>query len=159
MLRSVVVLGCCCPERRAKVMSPSLSSALLLHLQGENQVNSISSSSSPRPPAKLKPSLLPSCSEPPASQNLSRLHGARPAHDQVGHPPSVPDRGEPADQEEPAGALRQLHPHPDLPAPHLHHRPAEQLRSRRPSEDRRAGMWTSPPYVSQILSDNPNVEI
>lgn len=65
------------------------------------------------------------------AKNLGHPHGARPAHDQVGHPPGVSDWGEPAGQEEPAGAVRQLHPHPDLPAPHLHHRPAEQLRSSR----------------------------
>lgn len=99
----------------------------------------VTSSSSKRPAAKLNP---PPHRDFPASQNLSRLHGARPAHDQVGHPPSVPDRGEPAGQEEPAGALRQLHAHPDLPAPHLHHRPAEQLRSSRQSENHQATRGT-----------------
>lgn len=63
-------------------------------------------------------------SEP--KSNLS--HGEGPAHDQVGHSPGVPDRGEPPGKEEPAGALCQLHPHPNLSAAHLHHRPAEQLR-------------------------------
>lgn len=74
------------------------------------------------------------CSAPaPSDQNitspLSPTHGARSAYDQVGHPPSLSDRGEPPSQEEPAGAVRQLHPHPHLPTPHLHHRPAEQLRA------------------------------
>lgn len=79
--------------------------------------------------------------DPPASRNLGHLHGARPAHDQVGHPPSVSDWGDPAGQEEPAGAVRQLHPHPDLPAAHLHHRPAEQLRSsRQPDCQLRCGL-------------------
>lgn len=62
---------------------------------------------------------------PTASQNLSHLHGACSAHDQVGHPPSISDWGESAGQEKPAGALRQLHPHPDLPASDLHNCPAE----------------------------------
>lgn len=76
------------------------------------------------------PSSLTWTPSPPdrADQTVTGLHGARSAHDQIGHSPSVSDRGEPAGQEEPAGALRQLHPHPHLPASHLHHRPAEQLR-------------------------------
>lgn len=76
------------------------------------------------------PSSLTWTPSPPnrADQTVTGLHGARSAHDQIGHSPSVSDRGEPAGQEEPAGAVRQLHPHPHLPASHLHHRPAEQLR-------------------------------
>lgn len=70
----------------------------------------------------------PSCRHQNHLPKSNLSHGEGPTHDQVGHSPGVPDRGEPPGQEEPAGALCKLHPHPHLPAAHLHHRPAEQLR-------------------------------
>lgn len=118
----------------------------------------------PEPPTFLVSCISPSKSNPPAPR-----HGEGPTHDQVGHPPGLPDRGQPAGQEEPAGALCQLHPHPHLPASHLHHRPAEQLRKRRRSRRRlcvdqgSAEIWgltigftamIPSPYVSRILFDS-----
>lgn len=94
------------------------------------------------PPSSQQPSLLPhhtalhstlrycrpSSLSPPHLSPLSALipptllrNGEGAAHHTGGHSAGVHHGGSPAGQAKHAGALRQLLPHPHLPAAHLHH--------------------------------------
>lgn len=53
-----------------------------------------------------------------------KYYGEGTTHDPCGHQEGVHHGGSPAGQAEPAEPLRQLLPHPHLPAAHLHHRVA-----------------------------------
>lgn len=90
----------------------------------------------PRQPASFLPSRLstPPCGTavPPLSLLRTPLcalslcvwppqHGESAAHDAGGHAAGVQHGASPAGQAKHAGSLRQLLPHPHLPASHLHH--------------------------------------